>query len=175
MYLKTPTHQKKTPQLTCKLKWSRCIDVCMWLRYHGDKRSWSTERTEVETYGFHLSIQLQISRSGLVKGQPCLTDVSHGWKNSFNTCFSSSQVKYQGEGSRREGVKSWRQDWSMKLFPDTQSAGHPPCCGPGPQGLEQDCILPFSINVHIRMQTNIEMRTFLKLPTKPDANLQLYL
>lgn len=42
-----------------------------------------------------------------------------------------------------------------------------------PQGLKQDSVLPFSINIqfiHTHMQTNIEMRTILKGPTKQDAN-----
>lgn len=155
------------------------IQMYRWLWYHDEKRSWSKKRAEAETYRFHLWIfTCRFEDVDLWKGSPAWRMWVTAEKTPLHTCFSSSQAKYQGGGSRREGRQSWRQDRSMKLFSDVWSAGCPPCCRPGPQGLEQDGIRPFSINIvyiHVRLQTNREIRTFLKLPTKPGATQWLCL
>ena len=56
----------------------RCMRVIVvswwqWVTEHKESWSWNLQVSP-------LYIQLQISRFGLVKGQPCLTDVSHSWK-----------------------------------------------------------------------------------------------
>lgn len=152
----------------------RVIVVSWWEEVMKHKESWSWNLQASSLY-----IQLQSSRPGVVKGQPCLTDVSHSWKNSLHACLSSSQAKLSGrsqqEGRRVEleaGAINKALPWPAEHWPPTLLQAWP--SGSWAR-LRSPFQHPHTAYIHMCMQTNTEMRTFLKLPTKPDANQWLYL